>query len=80
MKKIHNTRSKGEEMLTLLQITIPEVIDAKISAFQDISSASSTGRQFSHKKFYGFDIEVSGNLCNTQLGKMSSPDLQTAQT
>ncbi|CAG8783710.1 24889_t:CDS:2, partial [Gigaspora margarita] len=72
MKKIYNTRYKGKEILTLSQITTPEVVDMKILASLGISSESSTESNFSDC----FDIEGSDNLCDIRLDKMSSSDLQ----
>ncbi|CAG8826973.1 661_t:CDS:2, partial [Gigaspora margarita] len=102
MKKVHNTRSNGEEMITAPQKTIYQETDARIPVSLGIASPSTTGSTSSDwleimkdkaaaenlqrelkvdntlvKNFTGFNMEGSGNLCDSQLGEVISPDLHT---
>ncbi|CAG8764635.1 27154_t:CDS:2 [Gigaspora margarita] len=68
MKKVHNTRSNNEEMITVPQKTIHTETGVKIPVSPDIASSSTIGLTSSDwlEIMEGFDMEGSGNLYDGQ--------------
>ncbi|CAG8559543.1 31797_t:CDS:2 [Gigaspora margarita] len=80
MKKVHNTRSNGEEIITASQKTIHTKMGVKIPFLQaQLAQAQkrAQSRRYSWKNSTGFEVEGSGNLCDGQSDEVISPDLHT---